>query len=405
MYEKDRAIFTVIFIVILLVVLYYVIKRYKPKDEYKKSNGILDKHAMKTLNHILTKERTPVDNAIGALIIENNIIRADQTRPKPEMVNTVTNMYAEALINYNQDIWETDLPITHVIDNAQEWNEAVGGVPILNRAIQRGKAVHKEERTVLANKAKAAHGGAKGAFIDTFLEASKTYTDDPQNTHDPLVVNKVTAIADKLKKTYPSYKDIDGKAIVKTMSNINPKASEVINGVMAHPRLIDYTLKMTDADTIKLVWARIHDPANNAQRENLYAALASEMVDGTGACPTGIADHAFGSLAAIDQDKENWDIKTYESVRNALIEQSQILIKQHCHNVVKQNDDIHQVSAAKQFLAITPEELKSAGDSDTSTLTSELNTLVTELVQSNKDLNTDQKNNVIKYIADAVILS
>lgn len=417
MNAHDEQIFAIAFIILIILLIVTLIvygkrifhdKRTKYiSNLYQESSGVMDgaaKEAFESIMEIPAAERKAEENAIGALILHNNHIRSDQVAPVAANA-MLTQLYVDAIMGYNPDEWQEAIPFQHVLINANEWNN-IARADTLDTAITNRIATTQKDRIDLARNVRDAHKGAKSAFVATYLEASKTHTNDPQNTHDTLVVDKIGKIASRLKEQYPDFQRVSADHIVNTIRQRNPDASNVMAEIFKKPRMVDYTLKMTDADAMRLVWARIHDEENAKNRDDLYSAFASEMIDGKGTCATGVAEHAFNTLVAIDPDKRNWDIKTYESVQNQLIDESKIIIKQHCDSIINDpTSSQDRVDAAKQYVTTSMDDIKDVPTDVDDNLKRELSAKIREHVNNNRDLKPYQKERVADYIVAGVINS
>lgn len=393
----------IIFILIVIVLIYYASKwisnkvhKYnlkKTKEGYSANDSV----SMNTLNKIRQKKNpSPAESAIAALILQNNVVR-NYGRTNAQINNEITEFYRHALIA--GDEWDGGdlLPLDFVINNAdQAAQQFIPNVDFRN-TVNIARVNNVQKQAELATQLTNENDGAKGLGIDAFIDMAKTHTDDPQNTHDVLVTKKVAEIAKRLKEAHPNYKAIDDNAVLELFKPENRKWAESIK---KNNRYVDYTVQMGEWDAVKLVAARINDPSNARQRGNLIEAFNNEIRDANGVCATGVAEHAFNCLVLLDSDKRNWDIRTFEDVRNDLFDRSRIIIDKVA-NKYKTSDDAEMKNVARMYLATSKEDMKNLEDPSPEAeekLRNEMKEEISKLIAVEPTIDDAQKETIKEYI-------
>ena len=128
----------------------------------------------------------------------------------------------------------------------------------MENAINRTIPIKLEKKREIAQALKNENNGAKGNAIEAILELNKTFTNDPQNTHDTAVVDQFTFMINKLRDEYPNFQQIDDEYV---LNHLKGDAKVNAENIMKNPGQVG-SFGITDWDAAKLLIARAHDEKN-----------------------------------------------------------------------------------------------------------------------------------------------
>src|SRR5204862_87609 len=119
-----------------------------------------------------------------------------------------------------------------------------------------------------------------------YLSLATTYTDDPENSHDPMVNGFMRAAIYRLRKEVekvPSLEDVyadlraNGQRYSDGRSELVEKAFGTLNRARNHETTV--AVGVSDEEALCLVFGRADDPKNSHVREKMRQALFDALVD------------------------------------------------------------------------------------------------------------------------------
>ena len=222
--------------------------------------------------------------------------------------------------------------------------------------------IHATSSRLNAENAAARRSAATDATADQaqaanlYLDMAQTHTNDRENSHDPAVSAAIRVVAERLRAD-PFTRDAAAKV---SLESIAADFREHVDEYTRDPRtgrprplILENDVlpvierarggesisiaaagrdgarwRMTDAELLRLVWARSMHPhnASNAQkmRDALFWGLADCWNKGMAGphivCVQGRMGRMAGSLALLDFDADNWAMTRLEDVRNEILE-------------------------------------------------------------------------------------
>ena len=305
---------------------------------------------------------------------------ARQTNVPPQHINRPTRLQAIGVANrHTMEM----LPIGFIIDNAMDFafgglNELLINDPFValnnpfmdfeprvdfqlaNTATRQREIIIDENKKVAKD---VADKQGKKAAVDTYVMLSKQNTDDPQNTHDTSVLQCLKAIIERLRKdqefiTLPSL-DVIGAELSKMKNNKQFKIDEtlqVVDRLKRGERVV--IIGATDEECLQRVWVRTNDPRNEKNKEDMRQAVFDALYDcweDSGmmgrhiVCVNGRTSRILGSLALLDWDEQNWNVKKLEQFKNDIYELAGQVIKNTAEDQYK-NGTSGMKLAAKSYV-------------------------------------------------------
>lgn len=185
------------------------------------------------------------------------------------------------------------------------------------------------------------------ALQDNFFRARPVYN-DPQNVHDPAVVNHIQAIYNRI-KNYNQRHDFgkrDDQILAELEQTINKHPAFVGDGrtraLQAYRTMLGgnaiTSLNSNDTHVMLEVYKRVISPENADNREDLQKAFMESLADSVEAdaqgrqhlvCVTGRCSRVLGSLTLLDRDEiVSRPPMTTEMVRNEALSKAGTMVKQ-----------------------------------------------------------------------------
>ena len=120
------------------------------------------------------------------------------------------------------------------------------------------------------------------------------------------------------------------------------------------------------------MWGRANHPRNSQRASALRQAAFDALVDSwqpglSGEriqCVDGRISRLLGSLATLDFDEKNWDMRRLEQYRNDVFSLAAEEIRSAAAEAASQTDDQRLQVIGRAHLALTPAELAAVGDVD-----------------------------------------
>ncbi len=254
-------------------------------------------------------------------------------------------------------------------------------VPLVRTALTRRDDVIEERQQAAANTSPA-----PGARAEQYIALATEHTNDGQNVHDSSVNAYLRKILANLRGNRG-----DGGGPLPSLDTV--WAEIVENGLVfsadprgsPRPELVEQALEVVDAarrgetnvaigatdeEVLRRVWARADDPRNAENREKLRQAVFDALVDswkhppgpmGSGVqCVNGRTARVLGALSLLDWDKENWDVKRLEQLKNDVFAMTRALIDAKAAEAAASSEPGLR-AVGRAFLAKTPQELVQAG--------------------------------------------
>lgn len=247
-------------------------------------------------------------------------------------------------------------------------------------------AFNRRADTVRVRRLEAAAAAAPtpGARAEAFLELSQQHTSDGQNSHDVSVNAAKRAILARLRaeaagRALPTLDAVaaevraGGADFSRDPRTQNPRPALVDKAVAVVERArngeVSSSAAASDAEALCLVWARADDPRNAPRRAQLRQAAFDALVDswdrGIGAehiqCVDGRISRVVGSLAWLDCDAQNWDVRRLEQHKNEVFTAAERVIKAAAEEAAAQDADPARRAVGRAYLAATAAELEAAG--------------------------------------------
>jgi len=255
-------------------------------------------------------------------------------------------------------------------------------VPLARSALTRRDDVIEERQQAAANASPA-----PGARAEQYIALATEHTNDGQNVHDSSVNAYLRKIIANLRRDQdrgesgplPSLDAVwaeiaeNGAAFsADPRGTPRPKvvaqALEVVDA--ARRGELNAAIGATDEEVLRRVWARAGAPRNAENREKLRQAVFDALIDawkpsqGTGdpavQCVNGRTARVLGALSLLDWDKENWDVKRLEQLKNDVFAMTRALIDAKAAEAAASPEPGLR-AVGRAFLAKTPQELAQAG--------------------------------------------
>ncbi len=255
-------------------------------------------------------------------------------------------------------------------------------VPLARTAlIRRGDVIEERQR------AAATASEAPGAQAEQYIALATEHTNDGQNVHDSSVNAYLRKILENLRRAQdqgesgplPSLDAVWAEIVENGVSfSADPRgeprpelvaqALEVVDAARRGERNV--AIGATDEEVLRRVWSRADAPRNAENRGKLRQAVFDALVDAWkpshGAespavqCVNGRTARVLGALSLLDWDKENWDVKRLEQLKNDVFAQTRALIDAKATEAAASPEPGLR-AVGRAFLAKTPQELVQAG--------------------------------------------
>lgn len=471
---QKRAIFAIaVVIVIVLIAVYAVHKSPKwsngqfwrasyldtPAEVYTRSDGTYDIAAQMALERAEGHHApTPADHMLAGTILNRNVLAqgTENTPDRQQARDDARRHYAAAMRglraprppprpprgalaghaatmrgmlggnNQRQQLQNHATFIDIALDFATTMIPAMFGGPdgeiwLINDGPLIQEAQHTREHVIAERKQNANMAGTPAARINRYLDIATTHTDDPENSHDPLVNGCARSIVARLRTEATS-----------TVSLATVRAEVVTSGVAlsdSRPELVEKALgaldrakngertvsiSVTDEEAWRLVWARAGDKRNagNAgkMRQAIFDGLVScwkpTMHGESLVCVHGRVMRALGSLALLDFDTKNWNIGTLEQLKNEIFHNIHLAVEKEIADAAV-SPDVKLAAVAKSYrTASASAAAAAAAELDEATekeFTARLKRLVDEQVDQNiRDANSRTDNAISPEVAQGI---
>jgi len=353
----------ILFYILIVIILLYILTPTKLSDNlistpitlHNKSTGVFDGPAKLALKKLQNKtNKTSNDKLLEAKIISENILEGETPLRSPITIK-VANKYTEALRNPPANIepylldsaenFNAKLANTVVIEDDIEifndFNILIGNLGTnINLARQVQAADVKKQQIEISPTEKAA--------VNNYLDAVKSYTSDPQNSHDTNVSKEIRKTLDIIENENSIDKSIDevfvdiNEYIRKSDITVNKKqkAKHSLNIIKdRNDNVIAANRKETDV--IKLIWTRAEHPNNSDNEENIKLAVIDALIDITSTnewgetntvCPNGRISRLVGALSALDFNTAVGSLETSDQINNYILEQAAHTYNQYIKN-------------------------------------------------------------------------
>lgn len=335
----------VIILLIIIIIIFYTVKnkdstkRKQSKELYNSSSGNYDKEAYESLKKISEiKDKKPDDNFLAGNIIEYNVLQGNiRKAPKEPFMNMLSN-YNETIrgIQENKIVDEID-PIYMLDHITTVYNQiALPNIahveqiaPNIIHIPEIRKNVVKERK----NKIKT-NTSNKKEEINVFLEASKSFTSDPQNTHDSSVNGDLRKTVKELQSTYPqnlkSFKDSldEIRKYIETAKIPEFKKEKAKKSLdLAYQNNYILTLNCKEGDILSMTWERSKHENNKNNCELIKNAILDSLVDcisdnGLSVCINGRCGRILESLTTLDFYKDIGKAQTSEMYKNEIFNEA-----------------------------------------------------------------------------------
>lgn len=103
-------------------------------------------------------------------------------------------------------------------------------------------------------------------------------------------------------------------------------------------------------------------------QQAIFDALVDSWERGIGSdeiqCVDGRISRLLGSLALLDHDSANWDMRRLEQHKNDIFEKAKTVIRQAAEEMADNDSDAEMQKVGRSYLAQTAQELQALGDVD-----------------------------------------
>jgi hypothetical protein len=317
-----------------------------------------------------------------------------------------------------------------------DWGGAIAGmvdVPLATRTTALREELVQERQAAAAGAA-AAHGGARGAAVETYVGLATQNTSDAQNVHDSGVLACLKAIVARLRDDQgdlarlPTADQIaaDVRANGAALSRFNERSPArpervedvvaVIERTKAGERVV--ALGATDEECLRRVWQRADDPRNAANRGKLRQAVFDALLDAWEpddppfssrhiACVNGRTGRLLGALNQLDFDPRNWEVKRLEQFKNEIFAKTRETIEAVASEAAASGPPDLQ-RAGRLYLAKTAADIAAIGavpDAATEQLAERMRAAITAMVDryvETMDREYGVKDAIPKFMLDSV---
>lgn len=252
-------------------------------------------------------------------------------------------------------------------------------VPLARGALTRREDVIEERQQAAANTTPA-----PGARAEQYITLATEHTNDGQNVHDSSVNAYLRKILTNLRRDQergesgplPSLDAVLAGIVENGMvfsadprgaprPELVAQALEVVDA--ARRGELNAAIGATDEEVLRRVWARADAPRNAENREKLRQAVFDALVDSwkpgnppAVQCVNGRTARVLGALSLLDWDKENWDVKRLEQLKNEVFGLTRALIDAKAAEAAASPEPGLR-AVGRAFLAKTAQELAQAG--------------------------------------------
>ena len=256
-----------------------------------------------------------------------------------------------------------------------------------------GFSQNRREASIQARRAAAAEvaesrGGGAGAVADAYLDLSQRNTSDSQNSHDPSVNAAKKAVVVRLQAEQGAFDRLPTlDQIVEEIRAGGDDFSRDPRTGLPRPALTEKAVAVvrrahngersssataSDEEVLRRVWARADDSRNadrrGPMRQAAYDALVDSWERGIGGdkiqCVDGRIGRMIGSLAWLDCDERNWDLRRLEQHKNEIFAKAIEVIKAAVTEAAGQDLDTGLKRVGQSYLAATQAELAQIGEVD-----------------------------------------
>lgn len=245
-------------------------------------------------------------------------------------------------------------------------------------------------RNAAARREIAADGApTAGAAAAQYLDLSQRHTNDQENSHDPAVTAALretirrleadpdTAAAAAALTVDEIIHEIRARGDVLSRDPASGRTRPLLVSRDAVPvleRMRDSGDRMymtgqeppvQDARVARLVWARARHPRNTGNRAKIEQAVFDALTDSWKpgiegpkiVCVQGRISRLVGALALLDFDADNWNVSTFEEIRNEIFEAAKTALRETAQNLLSEGTPGEKAAAAA-LLAETAAEME-----------------------------------------------
>jgi hypothetical protein len=347
-----------LFYLVIILILIYLLSSNESKDKffcspatlYNKSIGTFDGPAKAALSILENKSyKSTNDKLLEATIISESILEGETPLRSPHTINAA-NKYTEALRNPADNIEN------HLLDTAEVFNVRLANTVLtqadlfpddddifnefdlvignlgenINLARQTQAAAIKQYQREISN--------TSNESITNYLTDIKSYTSDPQNSHDTTVSKEIRNSLDIIESNISNNKSADFVfsdiiEFIRRSDITTPKKQRAKHAleVIKERNNEVFAANRNEIEVVRLVWLRADHPKNTANEENIKSAILDALVDITNTnswnetdtvCPNGRISRIVGALSTLDFNDNVGALQTSEQINNYILDQA-----------------------------------------------------------------------------------